>query len=126
MLNSDQKRAFLAVLLSGIVLFGWQYFFTSNQPAPVVPTSKTSEALPSSSTVTPTTTPSTLGAATPTVAESVTTLTSHTLTNGQYSYQFNSDLSVVNLVNPNSVFNLSVTFLIFAPFLPTINPGLEV
>ena len=27
MLNSDQKRAFVAVLLSGIVLFGWQYFF---------------------------------------------------------------------------------------------------
>ena len=29
MLNSDQKRAFLAVLLSGVVLFGWQYFFAA-------------------------------------------------------------------------------------------------
>jgi predicted negative regulator of RcsB-dependent stress response len=27
MLNSDQKRAFIAVLLSGVVLFGWQYYF---------------------------------------------------------------------------------------------------
>jgi YidC/Oxa1 family membrane protein insertase len=29
MFNSDQKRAFTAVLLSGVVLFGWQYYFSS-------------------------------------------------------------------------------------------------
>lgn len=33
MFNSDQKRAFLAVLLSGVVLFGWQYYFSS-KPLP--------------------------------------------------------------------------------------------
>ena len=26
-MESDQKRAFLAVILSGVVLFGWQHFF---------------------------------------------------------------------------------------------------
>jgi YidC/Oxa1 family membrane protein insertase len=105
MFNTDQKRAFLAVLLSGIVLFGWQYFFTSKQLPPPVSTTKTSEALPSSAT-----TPANLIAAsanpsTLTPANAATTLTTHTLTNGQFSYQFNNDLSVLNLVNPNSVFN---------------------
>lgn len=30
--TSDTKRALLAVILSGIVLFGWQYFFGTSQP----------------------------------------------------------------------------------------------
>jgi YidC/Oxa1 family membrane protein insertase len=33
------------------------------------------------------------------------TLTNHTLSNGAFNYQFNNDLSVVNLVNPNAVFD---------------------
>jgi YidC/Oxa1 family membrane protein insertase len=30
--SSDTKRAIIAVILSGIVLFGWQYFYGTNQP----------------------------------------------------------------------------------------------
>src|SRR5690606_1535295 len=28
-MGSDQKRAILAVVLSGLILFGWQYFFST-------------------------------------------------------------------------------------------------
>lgn len=108
MFNSDQKRAFLAVLLSGLVLFGWQYFFTSKQIPPIPPTETTATqaALPVANTATTgtpaTTTPSTLGQA---AATNPITLTNHTLKNGKFSFEFNNDLSVVNLVNPNSVFD---------------------
>jgi YidC/Oxa1 family membrane protein insertase len=102
MLNSDQKRAFLAVLLSGIVLFGWQYFFTSKQPIPAnqvqttampSPTNTATEAsgLPASTTMSQAATP--------------VSLSTFTLNNGEFLYQFNNDLSVVNLVNPNAVFD---------------------
>jgi YidC/Oxa1 family membrane protein insertase len=39
-MNSDQKRAFLAVTLSGLILFGWQYFFAPKQTAPVANTAQ--------------------------------------------------------------------------------------
>lgn len=103
MLNSDQKRAFIAVLLSGFVLFGWQYFFTSKQVAPVTETSQTTGAVPApiaAETIAPGATPAAL-----TQAATPVTLTSHILKNGEFSYQFNNDLSVVNLINPNAVFN---------------------
>ncbi|MBY0516067.1 MAG: membrane protein insertase YidC [Bacteriovoracaceae bacterium] len=32
---SDQKNALFAVVLSGLILFGWQYFFAPKAPAPV-------------------------------------------------------------------------------------------
>jgi YidC/Oxa1 family membrane protein insertase len=35
-MNSDQKRAFLAITLSGAILFGWQYFFAPKQTAQTV------------------------------------------------------------------------------------------
>ncbi|MCT4642456.1 MAG: membrane protein insertase YidC [Bacteriovoracaceae bacterium] len=31
-MGSDQKRALLAVVLSGVILFGWQYFFAPKNP----------------------------------------------------------------------------------------------
>jgi YidC/Oxa1 family membrane protein insertase len=44
--SSDTKRAIIAVILSGVVLFGWQYFYGNNQPydtsvAPVTTSAKT-------------------------------------------------------------------------------------
>ena len=27
-MGTDQRRAILAVVISGVILFGWQYFFT--------------------------------------------------------------------------------------------------
>lgn len=103
MLNSDQKRAFLAVLLSGIVLFGWQYFFTSKQVAPVAQTSQTVGAIPSAPAAATGT--DVLPSAAVVQGTSPETLTSHTLKSGDFSYQFNNDLSVSNLVNPNAVFD---------------------
>ena len=47
---SDQRNALLAVLLSGLILFGWQYFFVPKQaPAPIEPT-KTTQTAPTAST----------------------------------------------------------------------------
>ena len=42
-MNSDQKRAFLAVTLSGLILFGWQYFFAPKQVAPVANTAQVAQ-----------------------------------------------------------------------------------
>lgn len=42
-MGNDQKRAFAAVLLSGLILFGWQYFFApETQPAKKTAISETS------------------------------------------------------------------------------------
>ena len=108
MLNSDQKRAFLAVLLSGIVLFGWQYFFTPKPIPPVPPTNTTNvqNAIPSNASSATLSSGANTNSTTA-VAENKNpiNLTNHTLKNGNFSYEFSNDLSVINLVNPNSVFD---------------------
>ncbi len=35
MMDSEQKRAFIAVALSGLILFGWQYFYGNKNSGPV-------------------------------------------------------------------------------------------
>jgi YidC/Oxa1 family membrane protein insertase len=104
MLNSDQKRAFVAVLLSGLVLFGWQYFFAS----------KNVETAPKQEVVTKTTenkvtTPGAVPALTPEdptkAAVQPMTITSNTLVHNGFEFRINNDLSVTEMKNPNSVFN---------------------
>lgn len=48
-MSDDSKRAFLAVILSGIILFGWQYFFA---PTPVAVNNQTNTNSPLPSGVT--------------------------------------------------------------------------
>lgn len=106
MLNSDQKRAFIAVLLSGIVLFGWQYYFA---PKNIENTLKTTvkEEMSAKKGVDPST-PASLNASTPTATPSQpTTITSHTLISNGFAFRINNDLSVVEMKNPNSVFSFS-------------------
>ena len=47
-MSADQKRAFLAVVFSGIILFGWQYFFAPNVDHRSMTNSDASQGLSSS------------------------------------------------------------------------------
>ena len=105
MFNTDQKRAFIAVLLSGLVLFGWQYYFAPKTPlVTTAPVATTSQA-PVDLTTKPPSSVATLNtgaAATETVP---TTVAAYTLKKDQFEFTINNDLSVVEMKNPNSVFD---------------------
>lgn len=48
-MSSDQKNAFFAIVLSGMILFGWQFYFAPVAPAPVegaAAIAETAQALP--------------------------------------------------------------------------------
>jgi YidC/Oxa1 family membrane protein insertase len=103
MFNSDQKRAFVAVLLSGVVLFGWQYYFTSKMPAnkevkvaeqPAVATETKAEV---AATVTNTISPNVNAPA---------TLVENKLVSNKNEFTFTNDLSFSNAANDVSLFNL--------------------
>ncbi len=50
-MSSDQKNAFFAIVLSGMILFGWQYYFAPTTQAPVEGTAavaETAQSLPAS------------------------------------------------------------------------------
>lgn len=52
-MGSEQRNALIAVVLSGLILFGWQYYFAPPAPeatAPIEPTSVSTSA-PTESTV---------------------------------------------------------------------------
>ncbi|MGZ3788597.1 MAG: membrane protein insertase YidC [Bacteriovorax sp.] len=105
MLNSDQKRAFVAVLLSGIVLFGWQYFFAPKNNENTLKTTVKQEAAAKAQEKTSTTAaPATLSGA---AAAQPMTITSSTLKNKEFEFHINNDLSVTDMKNPNSVFSFS-------------------
>ncbi|RPJ78510.1 MAG: membrane protein insertase YidC [Alphaproteobacteria bacterium] len=114
MFNSDQKRAFIAVLLSGVVLFGWQYFFASKLTENVpVKTTKENVVATATSTVVnkqdqPAASTATLDANTPTpVAALPATIVASTLKNKDFEFKINNDLSIVDMKNPNSVFSFN-------------------
>lgn len=108
MFNTDQKRAFIAVLLSGLVLFGWQYYFApktpvaANTPATEIATTKDLSVQPTAASPTG---PATLGAGTAAVETVPTTVQSYTLKKDQFEFTINNDLSVTDMKNPNSVFD---------------------
>jgi YidC/Oxa1 family membrane protein insertase len=87
-MTSDNKNALIAVVLSGLILFGWQYFFAPQQPvAPIgATTTETSGA------ATPATTATTITEAAPVAAAA--TLQDVILSGSGISAQLSSDLSV--------------------------------
>lgn len=107
MLNSDQKRAFVAVLLSGIVLFGWQYYFAPKNKENTLVTTVKQEAAAKveNKNAAQSSTPATMSATTATPAAQPTTITSSTLINNEFEFKINNDLSVTDMKNPNSVFS---------------------
>jgi len=108
MFNSDQKRAFVAVLLSGVVLFSWQYFFASKlenkQP---VANAKTEVVQPVNSGVTPQA-PLNNGNTTAPLANtnSVATLTKVEIKDANNDFKFSNDLSFENSSSNGSGVNL--------------------
>jgi YidC/Oxa1 family membrane protein insertase len=100
MFNTDQKRAFIAVLLSGLVLFGWQYYFAQKTPvAPattIVPTTKDLTVPPAGET------PPVLSTGS---ASTPTTVQPFSLKRDQFEFSINNDLTVTDMKNPNAVFD---------------------
>lgn len=108
MFNADQKRAFIAVVLSGLVLFGWQYFYASKFQAknPEQKTVAPADQKPGTPAV-PATQPQ-LAAPTDTAAAQVpaaTSLQSYELKRDKFALKINNDLTVVDMENPTSVFD---------------------
>lgn len=89
---SDQRNALLAVVLSGLILFGWQYFFVPKQaPAPIEPTKTT--------TVAPTETQNT----TVTQGGPIEPVATETFTVGSIvKVDFTNDLVITNFINPQA------------------------
>lgn len=94
MFNSDQKRMFLAVVLSGIILFGWQYFFAP-KPGVNTPPATTSQTVDSKAPVSDSKLSETQAAQTSAVdpTKEPINLQSLELKNGDFSFVLNSDLS---------------------------------
>jgi YidC/Oxa1 family membrane protein insertase len=111
MLNSDQKRAFIAVLLSGVVLFGWQYYFAPKNNENTLKTTVKEEMAATKAgdkNAATASAPATLNASAPSsAANQPLTITSSTLVNNGFEFRINNDLSVTEMKNPNSVFSFS-------------------
>lgn len=111
MFNTDQRRAFIAVVLSGIVLFGWQYYFAPQTNENTLKSTVKEEAAkaqtqaPASATTTTPQAPAALGAAQP--APEAVALSSNVLKNKEFEFKMNNDLSITEMKNPNSVFSFS-------------------
>lgn len=97
-MGSEQKNALMAVILSGLILFGWQYFFAPPKPevAPIEPAAK-------SQTTTTTEAAKPAGPIEP-VAEEAFTLSGHGV-----SVEFDNTLAVTNFVNPQAAFKFEDT-----------------
>ena len=104
-MESDSKRAILAVILSAIVLFGWQYFFPTPQVATSQPTKEVKAEDPTDSATAKTPSQNTNE---PTTSETPDNqdVESFTVSDGKRSYTLNSHLEVVraNAINSKEVY----------------------
>lgn len=105
---SEQKRIFLAVALSGLVLFGWQAYFMPKQDeatksAPATQTQELKERMGESEVIAPETLESKSAAAP--IEPAVTATETLTLAKEGNVYNFQNDLSVQNIVDPKAVFD---------------------
>jgi YidC/Oxa1 family membrane protein insertase len=100
-MGSEQKNAFLAISLSAVILFGWQYFFapkkTDSAPSEAAQTTEVTKA------ISPATTTSGPIEPVPTVAEM------YSLDKGEIALNFASDFTIKNYKNPQAAFQFSET-----------------
>ncbi len=97
-MNSEQKRAFLAVTLSGLILFGWQYFFAPKQP--IVTETPVNKEVEVANTITKSNEISEQ-----LVAETksdTTNLTNYTLSDGKTSITINNYMQITNMKGAQS------------------------
>lgn len=121
MSNSEQKRAILAVVLSGLVLFLWQAYFAPKQPLPTTTTTVSKETdsrnnsasspVKTGQESTATTNQNTTTTATATAvaepAQVPVEVKKFTLTDGIRSYVIDSNLTLQSVDNKNSVFKFN-------------------
>lgn len=98
MFNTDQKRAFIAVVLSGIILFGWQYFFAPKKvPTTPVATTTTVQTTPTEKTQT-----SSAASVENNVNEPL-EVKDYTLRRDGYEFTITNDLIVKSMKNSNTL-----------------------
>ena len=99
-MGTDQRRAILAVVVSGIILFGWQYFFAPPvNNAPVTKTVSTSTEATDNLESTKDNSISSSNSVKPVVSIDNTTLEVFTLKNSQYEYSFNNYLTLIDVIS---------------------------
>ena len=100
-MGSEQRNAVLAVVLSGIILFGWQYYFAPKQaaPGPIEPTTTSTETTSTSKAeIQPTT-----GPIEPAVAQVF------TIEENQFAISFDETLTIKDIKNPQAAFSFENT-----------------
>lgn len=101
-MGSEQRNAFLAIILSAVILFGWQFYFAPKQPhAPIEPTTATTKTEVSDSELKPG-----AGAAGPIEPVSAETFN---LKNGEVVVTFDNDLVIKDFKNPQAAFRFDDT-----------------
>ena len=102
-MGSEQRNALFAVILSGLILFGWQYYFSpqkNSAPAPIEPAAKTDQKDPAKASELTTApaqgTATTAGPIEPVAAETFTT------SGAGVTVTFDNSLSVMNVENPQA------------------------
>ena len=101
-MGSEQKNALMAVVLSGLILFGWQYYFAPPKPevsAPIEPAVKTTET-----TAATMASPNAPGPIEPAVIDEAFGLEG----NGS-AVSFDNTLAIHNFVNPQAAFKFEDT-----------------
>ena len=101
-MGSEQKNAFLAISLSALILFGWQYYFAPQKPvsAPIEPTMTTQAEKAGIEQSKP--------AAGPIEPVKVVNET-YQISRGEVTATFSSDLTFTNFVNPQAAFSFAET-----------------
>ena len=105
-MGSDQRNAFLAVILSGIILFTWQYFYTPEKVAPIEPTTTVSTTTPAGT--------ETKKLETPTFKEGNAPIepvvaTNYSLNNPKTQVSFSNELAFNGYTSEQAVFNFKDT-----------------
>lgn len=100
-MGSEQRNALMAVVLSGAILFGWQYFFAPPKKAENAPIEPTAKTQPVESTTTSSTTSA--GPIEP-VADEVFSLAANGV-----SVNFDNTLAVTNFENTQAAFDFGAT-----------------
>lgn len=109
-MSSDNKRALLAVIISGLILFLWQYFFAPKNTTTTKTVTQTVVTTPVVATAAPATNAVAAAPTAKTEAAPVQTVVTQTLTNDNGSYTFNSNLDILDITSKNASF----------PFVETI------
>jgi len=109
-MGSEQKNAFLAISLSALILFGWQYFFAAKNPAnapieapistPAERAGKSDKAMPAAGPIEP----------------AVSVASNFTLNRGDVAVTFDNNFVINNFKNPQAAFSFADTVSAEKPF----------